>query len=211
VAKAWIAILGFVAVGACKGRGSEPDKQPPSAVGDKPEPATAGSAVEDNDQMVQVSADESKEHGLPPIGMRVDATGTNLSLLKFPEPDKYLIASGPPGGPLLAIVWTTEEHESDAAAVERAVRKLFSNEWQKPLEIGAAGTVTLAGASRPALAFTTGQSLRYTGWCGTLVTAKAGSILVTFGITPNAGAKPACAEVLAEPNLAAFARTFSVQ
>lgn len=202
----------LVVAGACKDRAvAAPDKAPQA-------PAVAsgenrGSAAQPNSQdgnMVVVTADEAHAKQLPRIGMRVDPSGTELRLTKFPEPDKYLIASGPPGGPLLAIVWTTDEREADTAAVERAVKKHFSQEWQQPLQIGEAESVSLAGAIRAALSFTTGQSLRYTGWCGAIVSTKDSSILVTLGRTPTGGSKPTCAEVLQEPNLAAFARTFTV-
>jgi hypothetical protein len=160
--------------------------------------------------MIEVKADEAQAKGLPRIGFRIDPTGTPLSVHKFPEPDKYLIASGPPGGPLLAIVWTLDERDADAAALERAVRRHFSQPWQAPLELGAPGNLSIAGASRTALAFTTGQSLRRTAWCGAIVNGQGASVLVTLGRAPGPAASMSCADVVAEPSLAAFARTFAL-
>lgn len=160
--------------------------------------------------MIEVKADEAKANGLPGIGFRVDPQGVPLSLMKFPEPDKYLIASGPPGAPLLAIVWQADGRAGDAAAIEQAVRRSYSKPFQQPLVIGEAGTVTIGGASRPALAFMTGQSMRKTAWCGVLVSGQGASLLVTFGRSPGQAASMSCADVVAEPSLAAFARTFTL-
>jgi len=160
--------------------------------------------------MVEVTAAEAKAQGLPPIGLRVDPGDAPLSLLKFPEPDKYLIASGPPGGPLLVIVWETDQRESNVAAVESAVRKNFAQTWQQPLVIGEAGTLQIAGAARPALAFMTGESLRKTAWCGVVMSGPSASVFVTFGRATREVAATPCAEVMTEPSLAAFARTFAL-
>jgi hypothetical protein len=159
--------------------------------------------------MIEVNADEAQARQLPRIGFRVDATGTSLSLGKFPDADKYLIASGPPGGPLLAIVWRAEEREDDLAAVERVVRRRYARPRDQ-LVVGEAGTITLGGVERPALAFTTGQGRGRIGWCGVMATGAHASALVAFGRGVREGATLSCAEVVAEPSLAAFARTFTL-
>jgi hypothetical protein len=151
--------------------------------------------------MVEVKAADAKAKGLSAIGMRV-APGT-LSVLPFPEPDKYLIASGPPGGPLLAIVWQTDQRE-----VEAAVRAHFSQPWLQPLVVGDATTLDVAGATRPAVAFMTGESLRKTAWCGVLVGGASGTVLLTVGRAPGQAAATSCAEVIAEPSLAGFVKSF---
>jgi hypothetical protein len=154
--------------------------------------------------MVEVKADDAKAKGLPAIGVRVDP-GT-LSVLPFPEPDKYLIASGPPGGPLLAIVWQTDR----ADAIDAAVRAHFAQPWQQPLVVGESSTIEIAGAKRAALAFMTGESLRKTAWCGVLVGGASGAVLVTLGRAPGQAAAMTCAEVIAEPSLAGFVKTFAL-
>src|SRR5688500_13855674 len=118
--------------------------------------------------MVDVTAQDAKAHGLPPVHMRVDTAGSALSVTPFPEADKYLIASGPPGTALLVIVWPSDDRDRDAAAVERAVRRQFAQPWHQPLVIGEAATIAVAGGDRVALAFTTGEAGRRTAWCGVL-------------------------------------------
>lgn len=160
--------------------------------------------------MIEVKAVEAQAKGLAGVAFRVDPAGTPLILRKFPEPDKYLIASGPPGGPLLAIVWATNERDADGAAVERAVREHFSQPWMQPLEVGAPGTLTIAGAPRAALAFTTGKGIGRTGWCGAIVPAKDAAVFVTLGRAAPPPSTLSCEEVVAEPSLATFARTFEL-
>lgn len=159
---------------------------------------------------IEVTADEARSKGLPGIGFRVDPKGTSLSLKKFPQPEKYLIASGPPGGPLLAMVWPADGLEGDVSVIEQAVRRHFVRPFHQPLVIGEPGQVMLGGASRPALAFMAGQRLSRTAWCGVIVSGASGSLLVTLGCMPGHAESLSCAEVVAEPNLATFARTFAL-
>jgi hypothetical protein len=157
-----------------------------------------------------VTADEARALGLPSIGFRVDLAGTSMSGGKFPEAGKYLTASGPPGGPLLAIVWATAQRESHLGAVEAALREHFSQPWQQPLVIGTGGSVHIGGAPRPALAFMTGESLNKIAWCGVVLSTPNASVLVTLGRGPGYAAAMSCEEVLAHPSLAAFARSFTL-
>lgn len=196
-------------VSACSDRGGAGrDPAPkPAVVGDDRGTVPYKSEVS---SMIEVKADEAQAKGLARVAFRVDPAGTPLMLRKFPEADKYLIASGPPGGPLLAIVWATDEREADGAALERAVRKHFSQPWLEPLEIGAPGNLTIAGASRAALAFTTGKQIGRTGWCGVIVPAQDAAVFVTLGRAAAPPATLSCEQVVAEPSLATFARTFEL-
>lgn len=160
--------------------------------------------------MIEVTAEEAQKKGLAGVGFRVDLRGTPMSAKKFTEPGIYLIASGPPGAPLAVIVYPADGREGDAAAVEQAVRRHHSEAWQQPLVIGQPGQVMLGGGSRAALAFMTGHSIEKTAWCGVLVGGKGGSLLVTLGRSPGSASTVSCAEVMSEPSLAAFARTFTM-
>lgn len=159
-------------------------------------------------RLTEVTAEEAQAHGLPPFFCRVDVTGSSLSVGKFGGPNTYLTASGPPGGTLIAIVSSTDEREADAAAIERAVRKQYSQR-ENALEIGPAETITIAGTERPALGFTTGRGWRVS-WCGVIVTSADGAVLVAFGLDARARTHT-CAEIVADPDLATFVRTFAVR
>jgi hypothetical protein len=207
---AWpAAVCALALAGACSDRGRAGRDHAPQTTAPVESRGTVAPLSEES-AMIEVKAAEAEAKGLPRIGFRVDPSGTSLSITAFPpQPDKYLVASGPPGGPLLAGVWATDERESDAAAIERAVRKYFSNPWQEPLVIGEASTIALGGKTYPALAYRTGTSLRLTAWCAAIV-GNGPSLLVTLGRAPGDAPALSCADVIAEPNLAAFARTFTL-
>jgi hypothetical protein len=160
--------------------------------------------------MIEVTAEEARSKGLPGIGFRVDMRGTAMSLAKFPEPGIYLIGSGPPGGPLNAIVFPADGHEGDAGALEQAVRRHHAERWQQPLVIGEPGEVMFAGGSRRALAFTTKPAPARIAWCGVLISGAGGSLLVTLGHGAGQATSIPCADVITEPNFATFARTFAL-
>jgi hypothetical protein len=163
--------------------------------------------------MIEVTAEEAQAKGLAGVGFRVDpqvAGRVPLSLKKFSQPDKYLMGSGPPGVQLLAMVWAADGREGDPSAIEQAVRRHYVRPFHLPLVIGEPGEVMLGGKTRPALAFMTGQQLSRTAWCGVLVSGHNGSLLVTLGRGPGEAASMSCAEVLLEPSLEAFARTFTL-
>jgi len=160
--------------------------------------------------LTEITADDAKAHGLPPCYFKVDTSGTALTVTPFPDAHQYLIASGPPGAPLLAIVWALESADADLAAVERAVRRHFAQPWQQPLALYEPATITIAYDDRPALAFSTGLGMRRTGWAGVIVQGRDGAVLVTFGRGIGDGT-PTCGEIIAEPSLAAFARTFALR
>jgi hypothetical protein len=162
------------------------------------------------EHVIEVTAEEARSKGLPGIGFRVDMRGTAMSVGKFPEPGIYLIASGPPGGPLNSIVFPADGREGDASALEQAVRRHHAERWQQPLVIGEPGEVMFAGASRPALAFTTKPSPARIAWCGVLISGNGGALLVTLGHGAGQAASMSCGDIVAEPNLAAFARTFTL-
>jgi hypothetical protein len=160
--------------------------------------------------MIEVTAEEARTKGLAGIGFRVDMRGTPMSVGKFPEPHMYLNASGPPGGPLLVRVFPADGREGDAGALEQAVRRHHSERWQQPLVIGQRGEVMFAGALRPALAFTTKPSPAKIAWCGVLISGNGGSLLVALGHGAGQAESMSCSDVVAEPSLATFARTFTM-
>lgn len=159
-------------------------------------------------RLIEVTADEAQAHGLPPFFCRVDLEGTPLSAGKFGQPNSYLTVSGPPGGTVLAIVWTTDEHDEDAAAIERSVQKHYAQ--RATLQIGRTDSITIAGRERPALSFTTGEGFGRVSWCAVIVTSGDGAVLVALGLDARARTH-SCAEIVAFPDLAVFVRTFAVR
>jgi hypothetical protein len=107
-------------------------------------------------------------------------------------------------------VFPAEGREGDTSALEKAVRQHHAERWQQPLVLGEPGEVMFAGASRPALAFMTKPVPARIAWCGVLVSGNGGSLLVTLGHGAGLATSMSCAQVIADPDLATFARTFTL-
>jgi len=159
--------------------------------------------------MITIPAADAAAHGLPAIGMQLDAEN-QLIVSPFPDGDMYLIASGPPGGRLLFQVWKTDEAGRDAAAVRRAVEKRFTVPSLAPTTWGPDGTLQLAGAQRPAVAYLSDKGFMQTGWCATLVAHAAGTLLVVFASGAPGATSISCEKVVSHPSLAPVVRSFQI-
>ncbi|GMU55545.1 MAG: hypothetical protein AMXMBFR33_46910 [Candidatus Xenobia bacterium] len=138
---------------------------------------------------VQITPEQCRQHGLAPVELSVDPTGTVLRPYLFPEKGVYLRMSGPPGGPLLMEVLARP------GTLDQALAARFS-----ALEERQPATVLLAGAERSALTFLTGQSHARTRWCA----VELPSLAVLFG------ASPAEKDVLTHTHLAPLAASLKV-
>ena len=124
----------------------------------------------------------------------------------FPAPGTYLVVSGPPGGPLSLRVLDARGAKDDAA-----LRAIVEREHatDKPLDIGAPAELTLAGAPRRALPYTTGSSpLTRTGHCAILLTTSRDSLALLFSAGIGNAPAPSCADTLAHAKLAPLVRSF---
>jgi hypothetical protein len=54
------------------------------------------------------------------------------------------------------------------------------------------------------------RAMSKTAWCGAVVSGRAASLFIALGRAPGQAVSMSCAEVVAEPSLAAFARTFAL-
>lgn len=138
---------------------------------------------------VLITPEQCRQHGLPPVELSVDPTGTVLRPYSFPEKGVYLRMSGPPGGPLLMEVLARP------GTLDQALDARFpAIEENRPC------TVRLAGEERPARTFLTGQSHARTKWCA----VELPSLAVLFGASP--GEK----DVLAHAHLAPLAASLRI-
>lgn len=158
-----------------------------------------------------VSAADGTAHHLSPIGFSVDLARTTLAGRAFPEPGRYASFSGPPGGP----TWIRIE-PSGGRITDDVLPELVDEHarlWGSPMTRGAPATVMLDDDSRAAMTATTGTSIQTTQWCVVLVPAhtmrRPMGLLVAFGL--GSATPLTCAQILAHPPFAAFARTFRVE
>jgi hypothetical protein len=157
--------------------------------------------------LIKVLPEDAVRHSLPGVGFSVDTTDSGLAGRPLIHPGWYFVASGPPGGTLSFRVQPSREPESDADAVERAVRPSYAN--PPPFEVIERGRVELAGSARPAIAFTNGTGFNGTAWCAALVGTPAGSLLVGFGYGPFKLA-PSIAALASHASLAVLVRSFAL-
>jgi hypothetical protein len=196
--------------GACSA--STPAPRP--AVAPEPAATTAGPASAptppQETTVFELSPEQAKASGLPALRVRLDTTGAPMRATPTPEPGKFVIVSGPPGGVLQIDVWATDVHGADPAAVERAVRARFNRPFHDPLAIGAPAKIDLAGTTRDALAFITGKDAARTAWCAAIVPAGGAATLVTIGMAAGAAPAVSCQDVLGHPVLGKVARTLQI-
>jgi hypothetical protein len=207
----WIALL----AGACSASAPAPRPAP------EPTPAATAAPVatvptptaptpRQESTVFELSPEQARAGGLPALRVRLDTTGAPMRATPTPEPGKFVIASGPPGGVLQIDVWATDAHGTDAAAVERAVRARLDRPFHDPLVLGAPAKIDLAGAPRDALAFFTGKDAMRTAWCAAIVPAGGAAALVTIGMAAGAAPAVSCQEILGHPVLGKVARTLQI-
>lgn len=202
---AWsIAVL----AGACSA--SSPAPHPAPAPPAPVSPAASAPTPPQEGPVFELSPEQAKASGLPPLRVRLDTTGAPMRATPTPEPGKFVIVSGPPGGVLQIDVWATDVHGTDAAAIEQAVRARFNRPFHDPLVLGAPARIDLAGSTRDALALFTGKDAARTAWCAAIAPAGGASALVTIGMAAGAAPAVSCQDVLGHPVLGKVARTLQI-
>ncbi len=192
---------------------SEPSEAPeptPSEVrpakGPSPQEAPNKSAVTKGRAVIH--AEDARAGGLPAVGFTVEWDTTPGFSPRMPlGGGMYLSLSGPPGGPLGMRVSSYTNGDADHATLEKNISVPQQFGYTK----GAPEQVSLAGASRPALAYLSGQAIAKVHGCAVLVPARAGAregLVVTFISSGHSVTQPNCATVLANPSLTKLVATF---
>lgn len=158
-------------------------------------------------RVFRVTAKEAQSRGLPPVEVAFDLEGTRLLASHGIFPGVIATFSGPPGGPLGGSIEAVNAGEG-SGWLEELVRERWDRPGRGPLVIGEPAEVEIGGVPRAALSFCSGQSLAQTSQVAVIVPlGKTGfSILATFGV---GGRQPDATAVMAQPDLAAVARTLT--
>jgi hypothetical protein len=138
---------------------------------------------------VHITPSECQQHQMAPLDLSVDATGTALRPIEFPEKGVYLRLSGPPGGPLLFEVMPGPMEES----LKLRFKELTLDE-RMPCK------AKLLGQQREGITFLVGSSHARTRW----TVLQLPKIIVLFGASP--GWDP-----LAHPDLAPLAASLELK
>ncbi len=107
--------------------------------------------------MIKISGLESASHQLPPVQIAINPGDHGFSVARFAGKDKYLSLSGPPGGPLNLQVERLQKVPVDDAGWRKLVEQRFAE--RKPIEMGSAAELEIAGGKNQAFTCSTGESL----------------------------------------------------
>jgi hypothetical protein len=109
------------------------------------------------DRQIQVTPEDSQAHGLPPLGLDLDLSGTAMLYHLFLGGGSYLTMSGPPGGPVgFSLV-------AFSGSLLEYVTEHFTG--VASFQMGQPGTVRLSGQDYPSLGFQMGTQLAHTQNC----------------------------------------------
>ncbi|MBT9582684.1 hypothetical protein IV102_05005 [bacterium] len=157
---------------------------------------------------IHITAQQSRQKGLPAVGLRLDTAGTSLVARSFPEPGVYLSLSGPPGGALQFQVLSTDARNTQE--LRKFIKDRFEKLRLRP-KLGTAKSVTLAGQYRPTLGFVSGESQASTRWCAVLFAEKGKpSTVALFGVAAGSAEPGDGLDVLAHKELASVARSLKL-
>lgn len=164
-------------------------------------PQTAGAPI------VQTTAEQAAERGLPAANITIDPGNTGLEAAPFPADNHYLALSGPPGGPLgLTIERVTAS--PDAAGLKSLAELRFED---RSVEVGAFAMIPLAGADRPAIACTTDESMARAHHLLALIPApQGGALLVDFYRSAGSSPTPAPSEFLEHERFGPVLRSLQI-
>lgn len=147
-------------------------------------------------ELVEIAADEAAQRGLPPVTIRVDARAGSMSPRKFPTSDVYLKLNGPPGAPLLLMIWDCTGASHDEATL---IRSKFVPAWTNELELAGTDRGTVLGVERTGMVFATGSGIARTVWFGFVLTRGAARLLITIGVGGRDNVAVSAAEVISNP------------
>ena len=147
---------------------------------------------------VEIGAEEVMRRGYGAVSIRVDAASAGMFPRLFPAKDTLLALSGPPGGPLVLVIWDCTSVGSD---IEQAIRSRLVPPWTNALEIGKHDRGWMLGAQRDGMTFASGVGLARIAWFGVLVEIRERRILVAAGVPGSAPDEVDAAEVLSNASI----------
>jgi hypothetical protein len=159
--------------------------------------------------IIEIRPEDSTAHSLPAIGFRVDTGRTGLGGRPFEVLGEYLNLSGPVGGGPGFRVTPALEPETDAAAVDREIRRQLGPRFED-VTVVEQGHVVIAGASRPAVTYTRGKGYHAEAWFAAMVATPAGALVIWAGAGWQRELPPTCVDIAENPRLRELIRSFTL-
>lgn len=149
--------------------------------------------MSNTNDVIVISPDEASARGLQPVSIRIDARSAGLSGRKFPGSDVFLKLNGPPGAPLILMVWDCRGCDGN---VEATVRARLVPAWVQSIEAVAADAAHLFGRDTSGISFVTGSGAARTAWFACMVVRGDYALLLTIGVGGRDMVQVPAAEVL---------------
>ncbi len=154
--------------------------------------------------ILSIPASEALAHGLPPVALRLDATGCGLWGTTFPAPRTFVSLSGPPGGPLFF-----EVASAPPGASARVRATMAASTWGRDPILEPGGTVEVNGVPRASFLFFSGRQNAATVGCVVEVPVGEATLCVVFGHGGAPGSLSDGAAVARHPSLRGLLASFS--
>lgn len=148
------------------------------------------------------------------MGFSLAAPPRSMIATRFPAQGTLVLFSGPPGGPLGALVEVDALSGSDALSLRDALRTAAAVRIGNPRVVGDPEQVTFGEAQRSAVPMLAGNGAARTLYCVVMVPATERTpqgLLVWLYISGHGVDAPGCAPVLAHPSLAPIASGFRIE
>ncbi|HEU5059809.1 MAG TPA: hypothetical protein VFU21_24930, partial [Kofleriaceae bacterium] len=187
----------------------EPDDRPPGFRGPDAWFRSTGRPDE-----LTVTADEAIARGLPPVDIRLDASGSGLIHSPLSRRGAfYLRLHGPPADPYEFAIWPALDDEGRASGIERSMRRVY--EIRRPEDLRFGGhlrPVQVAGADRPAVCVYAALPPPMPGivTCVVLIEHARGVVMAAFTHDVARDQELTPAQVLEHPRLRGIARSLQV-
>jgi hypothetical protein len=158
---------------------------------------------------ILVSAADAAARGLARVTVRCDASAAGMYARPFPMENVLVALNGPPGGPLVVMVWDCTA--LGAVDVETAVRARLVDAAARPLEIIGADHGRVFDVEQSGLVFRTGSGRMRIVWFAFLAQRAGGTVMVGLGTSGYQDPPGDAAMILANAALSAAVRTLSVE
>jgi hypothetical protein len=160
-----------------------------------------------------LSPRDAQAHGFAALGFSLDQPPRSMIATRFPAQGTLALFSGPPGGPLGALVEVDNLSGSDVISLRDALRTAVAVRIGNPRVIGEPERVNFAGALHDAVSLLAGNGPARTQYCVVMVPAPVTvpqGLLVWLYISGLGVVTPSCASVLAHPAMNGFATGFQL-
>jgi hypothetical protein len=158
---------------------------------------------------IEISATDSKAHGLPACKLTFVNPGAWMRIVRFPRPGCYVTFSGPQGGTLMFSVWASEGTQVDTDAAEREARRVMHYPGEQPISVHDRNDVEINGAPSAAVSLVSGGERTKAACLAAIVPTSQGVLLVLMKKGPIVDGE-SCSDLAHHPPFATLLKGFSL-